>query len=56
MDVVFSPRGAVLAERRYAQVGRSLAPLTSELSPADQRRVQTLLEQMLGPQEPPPLP
>ena len=51
VDVFLSPRGAALAERLYAQVGRSLSPLTSELSPAERRQVQTLLERMLGPHE-----
>lgn len=51
VDVFLSPAGAALAERLYAQVGRSLSPLTSELSPAERRQVQTLLERMLGPHE-----
>ena len=51
VDVFLSPRGAALAERLYAQVGRSLSSLTSELSPAERRQVQTLLERMLGPHE-----
>ena len=52
VDVFLSPAGAELAERLYAQVGRSLSSLTRELSPAEQRQVQTLLERMLGPHEP----
>jgi DNA-binding MarR family transcriptional regulator len=51
VDVFLSPEGAELAERLYAHVVRSLSPLTSELAPADQRRLQTLLERMLGPHE-----
>ena len=51
LDVFLSPAGAALAERLYAQVGRSLSPLTSGLSPAERRQVQTLLERMLGPHE-----
>jgi DNA-binding MarR family transcriptional regulator len=51
VDVSLSPRGAALAERLYLQAGRSLSPLTSALSPAEQRQVQTLLERMLGPHE-----
>ena len=51
VDVFLSPAGAELAGRLYAQVGRSLSPLTSELSPAERRQVQTLLERMLGPHE-----
>jgi DNA-binding MarR family transcriptional regulator len=52
VDVFLTPRGAALAERFHAQVRRALSPLTSELGPAEQRQVQTLLEQMLGPYEP----
>jgi DNA-binding MarR family transcriptional regulator len=51
VDVFLSPAGAALAERLYAQVGQSLSPLTSELSPAERRQVQTLLERILGPHE-----
>ena len=51
VDVFLSPAGAALAERFHAQVRRSLSPLTSELGPAEQRQVQTLLERMLGPHE-----
>ena len=51
VDVFLSPDGAELAERLYTQVGRSLSPMTSELAPAEQRRLQTLLERMLGPHE-----
>lgn len=51
VDVFLSPAGAALAERLYAQVGRSLSPLTSELGPAEQRQAQALLERMLGPHE-----
>lgn len=39
---------AELAERLYAQVRRSLSPLTSELAPAGQRQLQTLLERLLA--------
>ena len=52
VDVFLSPAGAALAERFHAQVRRSLSPLTGGLGPAEQRQVQTLLERMLGPQEP----
>lgn len=51
VDVFLSPDGAELAERLYAEVGRSLSAMTSELIPADQRRLQALLERMLGPHE-----
>ncbi len=52
VDVFLSPGGAELAERLYAQVGRALSPMTSELDPARQCQLQELLEQMLGPHEP----
>jgi DNA-binding MarR family transcriptional regulator len=51
VDVFLSPDGAELAERLYAEVGRSLSAMTNELIPADQGRLQALLERMLGPRE-----
>jgi len=51
VDVFLSPGGAELAERLYAQVGRALSPMTSELDPGRQRQLQELLERMLGPHE-----
>lgn len=48
IDVFLSPDGAELAERLYAHVGRSLSPMTSELAPAEQRRLQALLERLLS--------
>jgi DNA-binding MarR family transcriptional regulator len=51
VDVFLSPDGAELAERLYAEVGRSLSAMTNELIPADRRRLQALLERMLGPHE-----
>ena len=51
VDVFLSPAGAELADRLYARVSRALSPLTSELTPAGQRQLQTLLEQMPRPQE-----
>ena len=51
VDVFLSPAGAALAVRFQAQVRRSLSPLISELGPAEQREVRTLLERMLGPHE-----
>lgn len=47
VDVFLSPDGAELAERLYTRIGRSLSPMTSELTPAEQRRLQTLLERLL---------
>ena len=51
VDVFLSPAGAELAERLYAHVRRSLSSLTSKLAPAEHRRLQTLLERMLGAHE-----
>ena len=51
VDVFLSPDGAELADRLYARIGRSLSPMTNELAPAERRRLQTLLERMLGPHE-----
>ena len=48
VDVFLSPAGAELAERLYAQVRQSLSPMTSELAPGGQRRLQTLLERLLA--------
>lgn len=52
VEVFLSPAGAELAEHGYAQVRRSLAPLTDALAPADRRRLQVLLDRMLGAREP----
>jgi DNA-binding MarR family transcriptional regulator len=49
VDVFLSPAGADLAERLYAQVRRSLSPMTGRLAPPAQRRLQALLDQILGP-------
>jgi DNA-binding MarR family transcriptional regulator len=51
VDVFLRPDGAELAERLYAEVGRSLSAMTNELIPADQGRLRALLERMLGPHE-----
>jgi DNA-binding MarR family transcriptional regulator len=47
VDVHISPAGAELADRVHASVTRSLSPLTSTLTRTDQRRLRTLLENML---------
>jgi DNA-binding MarR family transcriptional regulator len=52
VDVFLSPDGAELAARLSADVRRSLSAVTSELTPTDQHRLQTLLERMLGPASP----
>ncbi|MPZ81664.1 MAG: MarR family transcriptional regulator [Actinophytocola sp.] len=48
VDVRISPDGAALAERVYPRVVRLLSPMIGTLTPADQRRLRTLLETMLG--------
>jgi DNA-binding MarR family transcriptional regulator len=48
VDVLITPAGAALAGVLQAQVARSLAPLTGALTRADQRRLQALLEHLLG--------
>ena len=47
VDVFLSPAGTELAERLQARVERALHPVTSKLTPAEQRRLQALLERML---------
>jgi len=49
VDVVLGPAAVALAERLTTDVGRALAPLTETLAPAERRRLQSLLEQMLAP-------
>ncbi len=49
VDVFLSPAGADLAGRLYGQVRRSLAPMLGALAPAEQGRLQVLLERMLAP-------
>jgi DNA-binding MarR family transcriptional regulator len=48
VDVFLAPGGTRLAERGGAQIARSLAPMTSALTPAEARRLTTLLERMLS--------
>ena len=48
VDVFISPDGAALAERLYAHIAQALTPTTSALVLTDQRRLQALLERMLG--------
>jgi DNA-binding MarR family transcriptional regulator len=47
VDVFITPAGAALADRLYADVQRSLAPLLATLPTADQHRLETLLSRML---------
>ena len=48
VEVVISADGAALADRLYDQVAASLVPVTGRLTPAEQRRLQTLLVRMLA--------
>ncbi len=50
VDVLLTTKGARLARRLGAEVQRSLAPMTASLTPAEQRRLRTLLERLLDPQ------
>ena len=47
VDVFLAPSGMRLAERGVAQVAQSLSPMTSALTPAEGRRLATMLERML---------
>jgi DNA-binding MarR family transcriptional regulator len=49
VDVFLSPEGAELAGRLSTHIARTLSPMTSKLAPPEQRLLQTLLEQMLSP-------
>jgi len=50
VDVLLTTEGARLARRLGAEVQRSLAPMTGSLTPAEQRRLRSLLERLLDPQ------
>ncbi|HSZ43632.1 MAG TPA: MarR family transcriptional regulator [Trebonia sp.] len=49
VEIVMTPAGAALAERFHADIRAALGPRTSALTPAEQRRLQGLLEKMLRP-------
>jgi DNA-binding MarR family transcriptional regulator len=49
VDVALTPKGIELAERGAIEIAQALAPITSTLTPAEARRVATLLERMIGP-------
>jgi DNA-binding MarR family transcriptional regulator len=51
VDVFLSPEGAELAGRLSTHIARTLSPMTSKLAPPEQRLLQTLLEQMLSPDD-----
>lgn len=46
VDVFITKAGAALAERIRADVARALSPMTEELTHAEQRRLQALLQRM----------
>ncbi|GAA4395819.1 MarR family winged helix-turn-helix transcriptional regulator [Tsukamurella soli] len=46
VDVFITHEGAALAERIHGRLEHALSPMTDRLAPADQRRLQTLLQQM----------
>jgi DNA-binding MarR family transcriptional regulator len=46
VDVFITPEGAALARRIRDDVARALSPMTDELTHAEQRRLQALLERM----------
>jgi DNA-binding MarR family transcriptional regulator len=48
VEVFLTPAGVTLAERGGAQVREWLADTVDDLSPAEQRRLQALLEKLLG--------
>jgi DNA-binding MarR family transcriptional regulator len=52
VEVLLSPAGAELADRLLATVTQSLQPMTSRLTPAEQGRLQALLERMISPHQP----
>jgi DNA-binding MarR family transcriptional regulator len=48
IDVMLSEAGSTLAQRGATEVARSLSGMTGALSPAESRRLTTLLHRMLG--------
>ena len=51
VDVFLTPAGAELAASGAGQIRGALTPMTSQLSPPEQRRLQDLLTRMLGPRD-----
>jgi DNA-binding MarR family transcriptional regulator len=51
VDVFLSPGGAELAGRLATHIACTLSPMTSRLAPPEHRLLQTLLEQMLSPDD-----
>jgi DNA-binding MarR family transcriptional regulator len=48
VDVLLGTAGSELTEQLQGELARSLSPVTGVLTPADRRRLTTLLEQMLA--------
>lgn len=48
VDVFLTSDGAELVDRLRSHIEQSLSPMTNELSPSEQRRLQTLLERILA--------
>ncbi|MCX4090897.1 MarR family winged helix-turn-helix transcriptional regulator [Nocardia sp. alder85J] len=47
VDIFLSPQGAELVERVHGQIVQILAPRTTDLTPAEQRRLHSLLRRTL---------
>ena len=52
VDVFITPAGAEHAGRVHESLRQALSPLTTQLAPAEQRRLQSLLEKILSPNGP----
>jgi DNA-binding MarR family transcriptional regulator len=52
VEVFLSPEGAEFADRLSGHIATSLSALTGGLGPTDRRRLQTLLQRVLGIHEP----
>jgi DNA-binding MarR family transcriptional regulator len=48
VDVYITPAGVDLVERIRTQLEQSLSPMTDHLTPPERRRLQALLQRMLG--------
>jgi MarR family transcriptional regulator, lower aerobic nicotinate degradation pathway regulator len=51
VDVLLTPGGAELADALYTRIEQELAPATGRLAAAERRRLQTLLRQLVGPEQ-----
>jgi len=48
--VFLTQDGIGLADALYVRIEQTLAPATDRLAPAERRRLQTLLRQLVGPE------